>query len=128
MLAQQRAREAAAYEAIFTRDGLVQEGSHSSILFVKEGVLIAPPLTNRILPGITRKVVMELAAGESIKAELRACRESELFDFDEILMVGTASEVIPITSVNGKRIRGGYVGPVTRKLQKAFEGIRNRQG
>src|SRR5256885_7891488 len=61
VLAQQRAREARAYEAIFTRDGLVQEGSHSSILFVKEGVLIAPPLTNRTLPGITRKIVTELA-------------------------------------------------------------------
>ena len=128
ILAQQRAREAGAYEAIFTRDGLLQEGSHSSILFVKDGVLVAPPLTNRILPSVTRKVVMELAAEVSIKAELRPCRESELFDFDEILMVGTASEAIPITSVNGKNIRGGYVGPVARKLQKAFEGIRNRRG
>ena len=123
ILAQQRAREAGAYEAIFSCDGLLQEGSHSSTLFVREGVLIAPPLTHRILPSITRKVVFELAGAESIKAELRPCRESELFDFEEVLMVGTASEIISITRVNGKTIQDGCPGPVAQRLQNAFDKI-----
>src|SRR2546426_10990255 len=122
-LAHQRAREAGAFEAIFSRDGLLQEGSHSSILFVKKDVLICPPLTNRILPSITRSVVLELAGAESIKIETRPCREGELFKFDEILMLGTGVEIVPITAVNGQKIRQGYVGPITRRVQSAFKGV-----
>lgn len=122
VLAQQRAREQGAYEAIFSRDGLLQEGSHSSILFVQQGVLIAPPLTNRILPSVTRKAVLDLAGAESVKitTEVRPCRESELVQFDEVLMVGTASEIIPITRVNDRKIGAGSPGPVCRTLQQAF--------
>jgi D-alanine transaminase len=120
ILAHQRAREAGAFEAIFCRDGLLQEGSHSSILFVKDSVLIAPPQTNRILPGITRQVLFELAESESIKVEIRPCRESKLFDFHEVLMAGTASEIIPIIKVNGRKIGTGAVGPVAQRLQRAF--------
>jgi D-alanine transaminase len=120
VLARQQAGEEGAYEAIFCRDGFLQEGTHSSILFVRDGTLIAPPLTNCILPGITRGVVFDLARAESIQTETRPCPETELFDFQEVLMVGTASEIVPITSVNGTRIGRGTVGPVTRKLQAAF--------
>src|SRR6185503_17398325 len=110
-----------AYEAIFSRDGLIQEGSHSSILFVEKEVLIAPPLTNRILPSVTRKVVLDLAGLESIKAEIRPCRESELVRFDEVLMVVTASEIIPITIIDGRSCGGGIVAPVCRRLRRDFE-------
>jgi len=120
VLASQKAREAGAFEAIFCADGLLQEGTHSSILFVKDNVLICPPLTNRILPSVTRSVVMGLAAAESIDVEIRPCREGELFAFDEILMVGTGSEIIPITAVHGQKIRHGYPGPVVKRLQRAF--------
>ena len=123
VLAYQRAREAKAFEAIFYRDGLLQEGSHSSILFVRKDVLICPPLTNRILPSVTRKVILELAQAESIEAEVRQCPEAELPQFDEIIMLGTGVEIVPITAVNGQKIRHGYVGPVTRKLQAAFRNL-----
>jgi D-alanine transaminase len=119
-LARQRAREAGAFEAIFSRDGLLQEGSHSSILFVKKDVLICPPLTNRILPSITRNVVIDLALAESIEVETRSCRESELFEFDEVMMVSTSAEIVPIIAANGRKIRQGDVGPLTRRLQNAF--------
>src|SRR5205814_500410 len=112
VLAGQEARERGAYEAIFSRDGLVQEGSHSSILFAQKGVLIAPPLTNRVLPSITRRVVLDLAEVQSIKTEIRTCGESELAHFDEVLMVGTGSEIIPMISVNGEAVGGGAVGLV----------------
>ena len=119
-LAHQRAREAGAFEAIFSRDGLLQEGSHSSILFVKKDVLICPPLTNRILPSITRSVVIDLALAESIEVETRSCREGELFEFDEVMMLSTSAEIVPIIAVNGRKIRRGDVGSVTRRLQTAF--------
>jgi D-alanine transaminase len=120
VLAHQRAREAGAFEAILCRDGLMQEGSHSSILFVKKDTLICPPLTHRILPSITRSVVIELAAAESIEVEIRSCREGELLGFDEVLMLGTGTEIVPITAINDQKIRHGYVGPITRRLQSAF--------
>jgi D-alanine transaminase len=121
VLARQRAREAGAFEAIFAQDGLLQEGTHSSILFVQKDVLICPPLTNRILPSVTRSVVMELALAESIEVEVRPCREGELFKFGEVIMLGTGVEIVPITAINGQKVRHGYVGPITRRLQSAFK-------
>jgi len=121
VLANQQAFEAGAVEAIFSRDGFLLEGSHSSILFVKDNVLVYPPLTNFILPGVTREVVLSLAAGESIAIECRACRESEIFDFQEVLMVGTGSEIIPLTKVNDREIGDGKPGPVALRLQRAFQ-------
>jgi D-alanine transaminase len=122
-LACQQAHEAGAFEAILSRDGLLQEGSHSSILFVERDLLVCPPLTNRVLPSITRNVVVELALAESIKVETRPCRETEVFKFDEVILLSTSAEIVPITSVNGQKLRHGYVGPVTRQLQKAFKAL-----
>jgi D-alanine transaminase len=128
-LAHQRAFEAGAFEAIFCRDGMLLEGTHSSVLFVKEGMLIAPPLTNYILPGVTRQVVMELAQSESIPVAIRSCPKDEMAGLDEVLMLGTTVEVTPVTKVDGLKIAGGEAGPVTRKLQKAFaEAVRRERG
>ena len=101
----------------------MQEGSHSSILFVEKDILRCPPLTNRILPSVTRKVVIELALAESIEVETRSCPEGELFKSDEIMMLGTGVEIVPITAVNGRKIGDGQVGPVTRRLQSAFRSV-----
>jgi D-alanine transaminase len=119
-LASQQAAEASAYEAIFRRDGVLQEGTHSSILFVKDNFLIAPPLTVFILPSVTRNVVLSLAHEESIRTTIEPCLERELWAFQELLMLGTGSEIIPITNVNGRKIGNGIPGPITRKLQSSF--------
>ncbi len=121
VLAIQRAKDAGAFEAILHRDGLLQEGTHSSILYVIKNQLICPPLTNRLLPSVTRQVVISLALAESIKMDIRAVRVDDIWECDEILMVGTGSEIIPITKVNGRVVRDGKVGPVAGKLQRAFE-------
>lgn len=123
VLAHQKAREAGAFEAILYGQGLLHEGTHSSILFVKRDVLVCPPLTNRILPSVTRSVVIELAATEKIEVEIRSCSEGELFEFDELLMLGTGVEIVPITEVNGRKIRHGHPGPVTKRLQNAFRSL-----
>jgi len=84
-------------------------------------VLVCPPLTCRILPSVTRSVVIDIALGESIKVETRPCREAELFNFDEIMMLSTAVEIVPITAVSGRKIQRGSGGPITRRLQRAFQ-------
>jgi D-alanine transaminase len=119
-LANQQAIEAGAHEAIFRRDGVLHEGSHSSILFVKNNVLIAPPLTSFVLPSVTRDVVFSLAHDESIRTTTQPCLERELWEFEEILMLGTGSEIVPITAVNGRKIGNGSAGRITRRLQSAF--------
>lgn len=122
-LATQQAAESGAHEAIFRRDGVLQEGSYSSILFVKDDFLIAPPLTTFILPSVTRNVVLALAHDESIRSLIQPCLEREVWGFQEILMVGSGSEIIPITTVNGRRIGNGAPGLVTRRLQRAFRNL-----
>lgn len=120
VLANQQAIEAGAYEAIFRRDGVLYEGSHSSILFVKNNMLIAPPLTSFVLPGVTRNVVLSLAQEESIRTTYEPCLERDVWSFQEIVMIGTGSEIVPITTVNGRKIGTGAPGPITRRLQTAF--------
>jgi len=74
ILANQQAIEAGAHEAIFRRDGALQEGTHSSILFVKNNILMAPPQTTYILPSVTRNVVFSLAREESIRTTIEPCQ------------------------------------------------------
>ena len=96
------------------------------MLFVAKDVLVCPPLTNFVLPSITRNVVIDLAVAESIEVETRPCREGELFTFDEVMMLSTAVEIVPITAVNGRKIRQGQVGPITRRLQGVFRALVER--
>lgn len=119
-IAHQQAHEEGAFEAILSRDGVLLEGSHSTILFVKDGILVAPPLTNHVLPGVTRGELLALASRESIPTCIRTCFEREVCDFQEVLMVGTTIEVVPLTSVNGQRIGDGTAGPIAKRLQNTF--------
>jgi ribosomal protein L21 len=82
---------------------------------IDAGISIVPEAT------ITQELAKKtLAAAESIEVETRSCSEGELFEFDEVLMLGTGVEIVPITAVNGRKIRDGYPGPVTKRLQNAF--------
>jgi len=102
-------------------EGTVAEGSGENLFLVKNGALITPPLTEIILPGITRLALMELAEKElGIETIERHVKRDELYAADEIFFSGTASQVSPIVSVDGKTINGGNVGPVTKKLQNAY--------
>src|SRR5437870_1205247 len=119
ILANQLAFERGALEAIFSRAGVLQEGSHSSILFVKDDLLIFPPLTNYVLPSVTRSVVLSLAAHESIEAAIQPCVEAELWKFQEILMVGTTVEIVQITFIIDNKVESGHLDLITNKLQGA---------
>jgi D-alanine transaminase len=125
-LANQQAFEAGAHEAIFRRDGVLHEGTHSSILFVKNNVLIAPPLTSFVLPSVTRSVAFSLAHDESIRSTIQPCLEREVFEFQEILMLGSGLEIVPVTTVNGRKVGSGVPGPITRRLQSAFRRLVGR--
>ncbi|MEA1968559.1 MAG: aminotransferase class IV [Thermodesulfobacteriota bacterium] len=120
VLANQMAVEKQAGEAIFIRDGVLLEGSHSNFMAVFNNVLVTAPLSNYILGGITRKFVLELCKQENIQVEERPIFEKDIHMASELMIVGTTVEVTPIVKLNETIFNNREPGPVTRTLQSAF--------
>ena len=119
-LAMQAAAEAGAQNVIFHRDGAVTEGGHANLFAVFGGVLVTHPANHLILHGVTRGLVLELAADLGIEVEERVFSVEELRGADELFYTGTTTEVSPTVRVDGSPIGDGSVGPVTRRLHAAF--------
>ncbi|MDD4179820.1 MAG: branched-chain amino acid transaminase [Candidatus Margulisbacteria bacterium] len=99
----------------------VAEGSGENLFMVKDGKLITPPLSETILPGITRVCIMTLAEKElGIKTTERQIKQDELYTADELFFCGTGAQVSPIIDVDGKKIGSGQVGELTKKLQAIY--------
>ena len=107
-------------ECILIRNEIVTEATHSSVLMVKDGVVVTHPLSNLILPGITRKVVLEICQENNIALEERLVPEKELFEMDEIMIIGTGTEITPVVQVNDEIIDRGVPGEITRFVQQKF--------
>ena len=120
VLANEAAHAAGAFEALFVRDGVVIEGSHSNLWGVRNGRLVTYPASNYILAGITRTRIFELADELGIPAEEGMIYQEELFEHDELFLSGTTTEVMPIVRVDGREVVDGEPGPITLKLQKAY--------
>lgn len=112
--------ENGAEETVLIRDGFVSEATHSSVLTVKNGTVITRPLSNLILPGITRKVILEICEENGIAVEERLFTEKELYEMDELIIAGTGSEVTPVVQINDKVIGNNKPGEITRFIQKKF--------
>jgi len=98
----------------------VAECTGDNIFIVKDRGVITPPLTEPILPGVTRAVVLDLARQHGIKTREQSFTIHELYAADECFLTGTAAEVIPVTRVDDRPIGNDEPGPVTRKLIDAF--------
>lgn len=120
VLANQAAHAAGAFEALFVRDGVVAEGSHANLFGVFDGALVTYPQSNYILPGITRQLVLDLAAELGIPAHERPIYWEEFWRADELFLSGTTTEVMPIATVDGRPVAGGARGPVVQRLQEAY--------
>ncbi len=120
VLAYQQAEEKGADEAVFVRDGVVTEGSHTSVCALFEGRLRTHPSSNRILSSVTRGVVLDLCRADGIPVEEEAIIEKDLPRADEIMILGTTPEVMPVVAVDDATIGDGRPGPVTRHLQEKF--------
>jgi D-alanine transaminase len=115
-MAAQAAREAAAEEAIFVRDGVALEGTHTNLFAVFRGVVRTAPLTNYILPGITRAVVLELCAAEGLEVREEPVFSDELHGADEVFIVGTTAEVTPVIDLDGRLVGTGRAGVISLRL------------
>lgn len=120
VLARQAAVEAGAYEAVLLRDGAVTEGAATSVFAVIGGTLRTHPLSPRILPGVTRKVVVQLALELGVPLREEAVRQEELAHVDELFLCGTSTDVTPVVALDGEPVGDGKPGAVTKRLQEAL--------
>lgn len=120
VLANQRARAAGAQEALFVRDGVVLEGSHTSLFFVLDGEVRTAPKTNYILPSITRDIALELCHGADIPARETPVFVEQLRRVSEAFLAGTTMEIMPIVKLDGAPVGDGRPGPVAQRLYRLF--------
>ncbi|MFM7842082.1 MAG: aminotransferase class IV, partial [Nitrospira sp.] len=113
-------KQAGAFEALFVRNGQVTEGAVSNVMIVQAGRVSTAPEGERILSGVTRTLVLELARKEGIPVEERFVTLSELLKADEVFLSGTTVEVLPVIRVDNQPIGSGTPGAITRKLQAGF--------
>jgi D-alanine transaminase len=119
-MANQEAKENGAFEAILVRDGVALEGSHTSFFGVVRGEVRTAPLSNLILPGITRELVIEAAERDGIEIRYEPLTEAELGIADELFITGTTTEVVPITTLDGKKVGTGSPGPMTKRVMDLY--------
>lgn len=122
VMARQRAKTAGAFEAIFVRHGEVTEGAVSNVMIVRDGVVLTPPEDHRILAGITRRLVLDLARKHGIGAQERVVTAEDFHRADEIFLTGTTVEVLAVVRIDGKPVKTGRPGPVTSQLFNWFTG------
>jgi D-alanine transaminase len=118
VLAKQTAHERGAFEAVLVRDGWVTEGSASNLFLVFNGEVVTPMADNRILPGITRAHVIQLAERAHVMVRERNVREEELALADELFFTSTSLEILGVRELDGRDL--GAPGPVTRRLAELF--------
>ncbi|SDZ04669.1 D-alanine transaminase [Evansella caseinilytica] len=118
VIAKQKAASGGHGEAIFVRDGIVTEGASSNIFAVKDNVVYTHPATKRILHGITRAKVMELARLQSVAVKEQAFDEVFLKQCDEAFITSTISEVLPIAVVDDVTLPNER--PITDGLAAAY--------
>ncbi len=120
-LASQAAKEAGSIDAIFVADdGELTEGTHTSLFGVRDGQVLTSPTGPHILPGVTRRCVLNLAERAGVPVVEEPLRTHELSNIDELFLTGTTTELLPITKVDGQAIGNGKPGPITQRLYSAF--------
>lgn len=109
-------------EALFLdKNGHVVEGSAENIFLVAGGKVVTPPIYDDILQGITRGTVIELFEKElSLQIDEQSIGRTQLYQADEVFLVGTGAEVIPIVEVDGRKVGNGLVGPTTQKIKDIY--------
>ncbi len=116
-LAKQKSLDSGCDDAIFvSKKGIVREGTSSNLFIVSGGRLTTHPLTNAILPGITRMVVLKVCRTADLDLEEKFFGTDTLYGADEVFLSGTVTELLPVVRIDEKSIGHGEVGPVTRRL------------
>src|SRR5256712_12392202 len=123
-LAKSEAVESGYDEAIvLSVDGHVSEGSAENVFMLKDGAFVTPPVTDDILEGVTRTLLMTVIKEELGKPVVeRSIDRTELYTCDELLLCGTGAQISPVVEVDRRPVGGGSVGEFTQELQSIYFG------
>jgi len=121
-LAKSEALENGFDEAIvLTEEGHVSEGSAENLFLLKDGVFATPPVTDDILEGITRRLLMGMIRDELQMPVVERCIDrTELYTCDELFLCGTGAQVSPVVEVDRRPVGDGRVGEFTHELQQRY--------
>lgn len=125
-LLRQVSADAGATETILFRDGKLTEASASNVFVVRKGVILSPPKSNLILPGITYDVIFELAQAAALPFEYRDVSRDEVYSADELWVTSSSKEVLAVVTLDGKPVGEGRPGPVFRKMHALYQDFKQR--
>ncbi len=103
--------------------GLLSEGAGENLFLVFDGTLHTTPVSAALLNGLTRNTIIQLARANGIEVVERDLPREYLYLCDELFMCGTAAEITPIRSVDGRQVGAGKPGPLTQRIQSMFFGL-----
>ena len=121
ILLRQQAVDQDAMEAILIRDGDITEGAASNVFIVSDGVIKTPPKGKKLLPGITRDLVVELAKTHNMPVEEVSITEKEFLAADEIWLTSSTKEILPVTRINEQQVGNGKPGAIWRDMYEKYQ-------
>ena len=124
MMARAEAQKKNCYDAVFIKDGLLTEASHSKVGIVKAGVIWTPATNEHMIRGVTRSLVLTRVAPSagvtSIDESSEPVRFEDMMTAEEVFLTNSQDGIIPVLSIDGNPIGGGKVGDVTQKIQEHY--------
>jgi D-alanine transaminase len=126
VLLRQQAIEAGASEAILVRDGFATEGAASNLFVVSNSLLLTPPTGPLLLPGITRDLLLELAATNAIPFREVDIPAEQLRTADEIWLTSSTREIMPVTTLDDEPVGTGNAGPLFHRMRDIYLAYKNR--
>jgi len=121
ILLRQQAVDQGAAEAILIRDGNMTEGAASNVFIVNNGVIKTPPKDKKLLPGITRDLVVEIAQSHNMPIAETSISEEEFLKADEIWLTSSTKEILPVTRINGQQVGNGKPGAVWQDMYQKYQ-------
>lgn len=119
-MAKQEAASRGAFEAWMLEDGLVTEGASSTAYIVRDGCIITRALSNAVLPGIRRRVILELVERHGLTLEQRPFSLREALEADEAFLSSATTLLLPVVRIDGQPVADGRPGPVARQLRSLY--------
>ena len=121
ILLRQQAVDKGAVEAILIRDGNMTEGAASNVFIVTNGVIKTPPKDQKLLPGITRDLIVKLAKEHDMPIEETAITEEEFLAADEIWLSSSTKEILPVTKINDQQVGDGKPGAIWQDMFQKYQ-------
>ena len=121
VMLRQQAIDGDCAEAILIKDGFAIEGAASNLFIVNNGLLTTPPNGPALLPGITRDLILELAANHAIPFREASISQEQLFSADEVWLTSSTREISPVTRLDDTTISGGAPGPLWKRMISLYQ-------